>query len=79
MKRLIMGRSYCENSYDYSMLNQVAECFNTINSMLLVKVFGNQASFLIIDGSIHIMFNSKCPFSTDNIYGRLKEIRVQVC
>ena len=68
-----MSQSYYKNSSDCIMLKHKTEYFNKINSRLLVKVFDNQASFIFIDGSIRIAFNSKHQLVIDNVHIWLNE------
>lgn len=45
-----------------------AKSFMKVKTVLLVKAFGNEASFVVLNSSIRFMFNMKYPFTTDNVH-----------
>jgi hypothetical protein len=55
-----------ENNSDGDWFYHRGEGFLKIKSSFLIKTLGNQASFVLVDGAIRILFDTEYPFATNS-------------
>jgi len=65
-----MTDSNAKDEFHSGRFNDWTECFMVVNTRSLMESFGYESSFKPVNRAIRMSFNTKNPFTTNNVKGR---------